>query len=79
MNVPITVEVLRPLQKGNPPLQMLSNTENNAENVLIKEDTICYFISNSLVWFNSISTTVGYLMLNPVFTYISNMICKHTL
>ena len=30
-----------------------------------------------LVWFNGISNTVGYLMLNTIFTYILNMICKH--
>ena len=29
-----------------------------------------------LVWFNGISTIVGYLMPNPVFIY---MICKHIL
>ena len=30
-----------------------------------------------LVWLDGISTIVGYLMLNPVYTYISNiyMIC----
>ena len=30
----------------------------------------------ALVWFYRISTIVGYLMPNPVQTYISN-ICKH--
>ena len=30
-----------------------------------------------LVWFYSISTIVGYLRLNPLHTYILNMICKH--
>ena len=29
-------------------------------------------ISFGLVWFYSISTIVGYLVLNPVFTYIEN-------
>ena len=33
----------------------------------------------NLVWFSGISTIVGYLMPNPVFTYILNMICKHIL
>ena len=32
-----------------------------------------------LVWFDGISTILGYLMPNLVFTYISNMICKHIL
>ena len=32
-----------------------------------------------LVWFYGISTTVGYLMPNPIYTYILNiyMMCKH--
>ena len=30
-----------------------------------------------LVWFYGISTIVGDLMSNSVYTYISNMICKH--
>ena len=33
-----------------------------------------------LVWFGyGILAIVGYLMLNPVYTYILNMICKHIL
>ena len=32
-----------------------------------------------LIWFSGISPIVGYLMPNPVFTYILNMICKHFL
>ena len=32
-----------------------------------------------LVWFNGISTIVGYSMPNPVFIYIKYMICKHIL
>ena len=30
-------------------------------------------------WFYGISTIRGYLMPNPLYTYISNMICKHIL
>ena len=30
-----------------------------------------YLVIN-LVWFYGISTTIGYLMLNPVYTYLSN-------
>ena len=30
-----------------------------------------------LVWFYGISTIVGYLMPNPVYSYILDMICKH--
>ena len=29
------------------------------------------------VWFGGISIIVGYLLPNPVYTYILNMICKH--
>ena len=29
----------------------------------------------SLVWFNGISTIVGYLMSNPIFTFILNICC----
>ena len=29
-----------------------------------------------LVWFHGISTIVGYLIPNPVYTYIKYMICK---
>ena len=32
-----------------------------------------------LTWFYGISTIIGHLIPNPVFTYISNMICKHFL
>ena len=32
-----------------------------------------------MVWFVGISAIVGYLMLNPVFTYKSNMICTYIL
>ena len=35
------------------------------------------YIWFGLVWFYDISTIVGNLMPNPVFTYILNMICKH--
>ena len=33
----------------------------------------------SLAGFYSMSTTVGYLMPNPLYTYIKYMICKHIL
>ena len=32
-----------------------------------------------LVWFDGISTIVGHLMPNTLYTSISNMICKHIL
>ena len=32
-----------------------------------------------LVWFYGISTIIGYLMPNPVYTYIRLLICKHIL
>ena len=32
-----------------------------------------------LVWLVGISTTVSYLMPNPLYTYMLNMICKHIL
>ena len=32
------------------------------------------YIEYNLVWFYDISTIVGYLMSNPVYTYILNMI-----
>ena len=32
-----------------------------------------------MVWFYGLSTLVGYLMQNPVYTYMLNMIYKHIL
>ena len=32
-----------------------------------------------MVWFYGISTIIGYLMPNPFYTYILNMISKHIL
>ena len=40
---------------------------------------VCFVCLFALVWFYGISTIVGYLMSNPVFTYILNMICKYIL
>ena len=56
-----------------------SNILSTESDVNIRIENALTAINLRLVWFYGISTIVGYLMPNPLFTYILNMICKHIL
>ena len=65
------------VDRENPNMSLWKKNWKIMENIQMK----CYWESlaefaktkNSLVWFYGISTTVGYIMPNPLYTFISNI------
>ena len=49
--------------------------ENNLTSLQVRPELILVITQNvfSLVWFYGVSTIVGYLIPNPLYTYISNI------
>ena len=69
---------------GTPVLQYLNSVLSfNAEIIFFFDKQLPFpahiFHPKSLDEFNGISTSVDYLMPNPIFIYIKYMICKHIL
>ena len=55
-------------------LDIINNSHTTVIPILWRESVVTFGFGFGLVWFSDISTILGYLMSNPVFTYISNIL-----